>query len=982
MKFKQLDIVSFGKWNREKIHLESGINIFHGANEAGKSSIRMFMTYILFGLKPEERERYTSKVDGQLGGRLILTHDNDEWVIERFSHQNRGQRAGYVNGQSTTDEKINQLLRGMDRHLFESIFSFQDRDLQAIRRYKSDDLGKVLFNVGLTGSDHMVELENSLIRKADSLFKKQGKKPPINEKLNELKNLNLDIEKTEKIEKEHQNLYQQVRDMENELNDLKYNEQQQREHTKYIEKLFQTKSSVVKHQILSNELEDLSHIKHFPKNGQQRFEQLKEKEILVNEKLNILNEDLKQISSTLDSLNKKSRLEFWQISIDEAKALVEEVSEISKNIKQLNEQRKEINYECQRLLKDLGLNFSLKELTELSLNNYTNERWKRLAQKWEELGNQKKSISRKHKAKSEELDHKDKFYQQIKQDMLNEDELNQLNETYEKLKMLEQKHELEKEFENELIHQQSTVSKISKFLGAAKFTLPLALLMITALYTIFLFSSSGVDYVIVSVLLLVSIFSFSILNQQHKRVKQSMNTSVKSKDHNQDVTAKLLQLRSDLETHNKKEKELNEVKNQIQVLQTTLNELETDLDIVEEEFHSIEQKIEQELHQYNFLEQFELFHWPNVFSSLQQAKHNAEMIMDLEKQLNDRQSRQNILKGQAKQIIHLYESSTSIQTELLWTFLKDLIDQEKTWQQQIKQNTDWLIDKQHEITKEQAAFEPYSQEKKSLFNQVNASSEEEFNKLCDDHQIYLSKQEQLKEAYSIVFEVFGDETNELINKHHNWADLEEQLEMNEINLSKIIDLMETKRNLISEKRAQISQLEENGRLSDLIHQRAQLESEIVDLAKEWAVVKTAQGYLKDTKNRYQNVYLPGIMEQTRKYFEKLTNGRYNEIIFSETEETISVKSSHGEWYHVHQLSEGTADQLYVSLRLALNDSIKRLVRVPFVFDDAFVHFDFERREQILKQLEEIAEEQQVIYLTFDQDSKLNAKDINQSIYVS
>ncbi len=40
-----------------------------------------------------------------------------------------------------------------------------------------------------------------------------------------------------------------------------------------------------------------------------------------------------------------------------------------------------------------------------------------------------------------------------------------------------------------------------------------------------------------------------------------------------------------------------------------------------------------------------------------------------------------------------------------------------------------------------------------------------------------------------------------------------------------------------------------------------IESEVVKLAKEWAVKKVAYSTLKETKNRYQNVYLPDIMEK-------------------------------------------------------------------------------------------------------------------------
>ncbi|WP_054754948.1 ATP-binding protein [Piscibacillus salipiscarius] len=61
-----------------------------------------------------------------------------------------------------------------------------------------------------------------------------------------------------------------------------------------------------------------------------------------------------------------------------------------------------------------------------------------------------------------------------------------------------------------------------------------------------------------------------------------------------------------------------------------------------------------------------------------------------------------------------------------------------------------------------------------------------------------------------------------------------------------------------------------------------------------------------------------------------------------------VKSTSGLWFDVSQLSEGTADQLYIALRFALNDSLSTYVHLPFILDDAFVHFDQSRKEQVLK----------------------------------
>ncbi|WP_369405108.1 AAA family ATPase [Piscibacillus salipiscarius] len=122
------------------------LSYFYGPNEAGKSSIRMFIIYILFGLKSDEREQYLSKVDGQLGGRLLIEVNYVTYTLERFLHKNRGHLVVSKNGIKLSEHEVNKVLKGINRPLFESIFSFEDRDLQSIRQHKK----KILERFSLT----------------------------------------------------------------------------------------------------------------------------------------------------------------------------------------------------------------------------------------------------------------------------------------------------------------------------------------------------------------------------------------------------------------------------------------------------------------------------------------------------------------------------------------------------------------------------------------------------------------------------------------------------------------------------------------------------------------------------------------------------------------------------------------------------------------------------------------------------------------
>ena len=72
----------------------------------------------------------------------------------------------------------------------------------------------------------------------------------------------------------------------------------------------------------------------------------------------------------------------------------------------------------------------------------------------------------------------------------------------------------------------------------------------------------------------------------------------------------------------------------------------------------------------------------------------------------------------------------------------------------------------------------------------------------------------------------------------------------------------------------------------------------------------------------------------------------------------------GDKVPVEGMSDGTTDQLYLSLRVA---SIEKYVHenepIPFIVDDILVHFDDIRSKETLKILLELSKHTQIIFFT-------------------
>jgi uncharacterized protein YhaN len=71
---------------------------------------------------------------------------------------------------------------------------------------------------------------------------------------------------------------------------------------------------------------------------------------------------------------------------------------------------------------------------------------------------------------------------------------------------------------------------------------------------------------------------------------------------------------------------------------------------------------------------------------------------------------------------------------------------------------------------------------------------------------------------------------------------------------------------------------------------------------------------------------------------------------------------------VGALSQGTADQLYLALRLAaIEHQARGGARLPLVLDDVLVHFDEERKAAALAALADVAGTVQVLLFTHERD---------------
>ena len=122
--------------------------------------------------------------------------------------------------------------------------------------------------------------------------------------------------------------------------------------------------------------------------------------------------------------------------------------------------------------------------------------------------------------------------------------------------------------------------------------------------------------------------------------------------------------------------------------------------------------------------------------------------------------------------------------------------------------------------------------------------------------------------------------------------------------------------------------------------------------------------------------LPQLLSSASALLARLTQGNYTQI--SQTKTLIKVTRQDGVMFTVTQLSKGTAEQVYVAMRLAFVKLVAPTLALPIMIDDAFVDFDTPRQETMLQVLAEMAtDEQQILYFTARRTTGHHILDLNE-----
>lgn len=173
------------------------------------------------------------------------------------------------------------------------------------------------------------------------------------------------------------------------------------------------------------------------------------------------------------------------------------------------------------------------------------------------------------------------------------------------------------------------------------------------------------------------------------------------------------------------------------------------------------------------------------------------------------------------------------------------------------------------------------------------------------------------------------------------------------------ELQERRGRLLQERES----LESAGNQDSALQQLEEHRSALRELVSQYAVRSMASEFIKRTRRMYEEEKQPQVLQLASRYFSMLTGGMYSRVVMRLGDQILLAERPTGELVESSRLSRGTAEQLYLAMRLGLIQSMPHAAGLPLLLDDLFVNFDGDRLRHALGAISELSRNRQVVMMT-------------------
>ena len=173
---------------------------------------------------------------------------------------------------------------------------------------------------------------------------------------------------------------------------------------------------------------------------------------------------------------------------------------------------------------------------------------------------------------------------------------------------------------------------------------------------------------------------------------------------------------------------------------------------------------------------------------------------------------------------------------------------------------------------------------------------------------------------------------------------------------------------LGHRRSELARMDGEGRAAEANERVEHLKSRLAHEVEEYARLRLAAVVLREAIERYRHKTQGPVLDRAGALFAALTLGSFQglRVDYDDHDQPLlqALRPGGTEAVGIRGLSLGTADQLYLALRLAsLETALESHGPVPLIADDVLIQFDDRRTAAALQALADLSDRTQVVLFT-------------------
>nr|WP_013173417.1 AAA family ATPase [Salisediminibacterium selenitireducens]ADH99995.1 SMC domain protein [[Bacillus] selenitireducens MLS10] len=982
MKINRIEIFGYGKWTDMSMSFEGGEPVLiAGNNEAGKSTILSFIYAVLFGFPTGQFPDMKPKTSSGFGGMIEFKDSDDQ--LYKITRKQGSRKAGqvtieYPSGETAGAEGVTAFLGGLDAGSFQGIFLIDLEGVSKLAALKPEHMNEYLYDAGFERGKMLSNIEQDLSNEKAALFKPSGRKPELNQLLEEHHAITRQVSEAERLldglkgkRMELEELTASRNDTDTELRDV---ETERRRMT-----LADSFEPVIREWYSLKDVytqDDIEQADSFPEDGLARLTHMEDAVIKREAKLHdlekekqALNQEMETIRNSLPDRETMERLS----DLEKEESLYQhrrnEREQLNTSLHEKRLQQEAIEAKWESMPKEVfeqavadGYHLHQFETLKQDLNRLKLDE-RHFEKRLQEIEGKQNQVQVKQAAIQEEMLNEEEIAS-IKSDLLNYEAFEKQEEEHRRnIKALEREEEQKERLDQEIRQLESRM----RLIGIGGLVLSVITFFVADLL------AASVPALITALWLGLTFFDRRKKQVEYKRFLERVDALQDTGTRENSPYINADELQRTLKNHERSLYRLENAEEEARELAQEMEQVKKDLQNVQNSLTDWGQRRDEWLSVSGFPETGDILVYDYFLADFREWKRIETEKSALERQMSVLTEWLEAFENRVHQALRALEDTvaevTAMYDKEVWNQLAWLAAQKQSFEASEKR----LEELKHLYAETDRAAKVISGERtryeddiEALFDAADVRDKESFRKKA-------RQTAEIQEVAATIEACLRQLKGGIPDHVERALIIRRVVEMNE-SVQERLSQLESRYTELQQERDRIieaataltkdiQELEKDGSHEELLFKLRQTEAQMDEKINRLLVIETARDMLHRVRNTYEKERQPAVIARAQSYIQKLTDGKYTGFYIPAEGNGFMVEDHRGMTFSPSELSRGTCELLYLALRfsLALDESFSHAF--PIVIDEAFVNLDRNRRTKMLELVRELSASRQILMMT-------------------